>query len=319
MTDYFLIADIGGTNARFAVYNRVTGNISNMNNYLTTAYDNICDAIKNYIYETGLIIRGGCIAIACPVQDDFVEMTNHSWNFSKSKLKQQLSFDDLYIINDFVAASIAVPYLSQKDYIQIGGNKAIPWGPVAVFGAGTGLGTAYLVHEGGRWISLPGEGGHCDLPVKGQKEIALLTHLSANNRHVSAEDILSGRGLVNLYQTIGEIENIKLPFLTPSDITLKAVNHKCPYCTQALNLFCILLGRFAGNLALSVSAVGGVYIAGGIVPRFLGFLLQSGFRLAFEDKGRFRNFLQKIPVYLIVNNHLGLIGAGQYIKDKSSY
>ncbi len=167
--------------------------------------------------------------------------------------------------------------------------------PIAIYGAGTGLGVAHLVHTGEQWLSLPGEGGHVDFAANSEEEDAVLQVMRAELGHVSAERLLSGPGLVNIYRGLVKSDGREPQAFEPKDITERALAGECLDCRRTLSLFCVLMGRFAGNLALNMGTFGGVYIAGGIVPRFQEFFIGSGFRVAFEDKGRFKSYLKDIP------------------------
>ncbi|WP_034916236.1 MULTISPECIES: glucokinase [Erwinia] len=315
MTKYALVGDVGGTNARLALCDVESGAISQAKTFSTADYDSLEAVIRFYLDEQKQDITDGCIAIACPITDDWVEMTNHDWAFSSSKMKANLGFEHLEIINDFTAVSMAIPMLSEQDVMQFGGSAAVKDKPVAVYGAGTGLGVAHLVHVDQRWVSLPGEGGHVDLAANSEEEDLILEVLRAELGHVSAERVLSGAGLVNLYRAIVKSDNRVPENLKPKDVSARALDDSCTDCRRALAMFCVIMGRFGGNLALTLGTFGGVYIAGGIVPRFLEFFKASGFRAAFEDKGRFRDYVQGIPVYLITHDQPGLLGAGAHLRQ----
>ncbi len=312
---FALVGDIGGTNARLALCDMQTGALSAAKTYPAAEYESLESVIRDYCASSSERIDQACIAIACPVTGDWVAMTNHHWEFSKSELKANLGFSALEVINDFTAVSMAIPALGAEDYLQIGGGEAQANKPAAVYGAGTGLGVAQLIHAGGLWHSLPGEGGHVDLPSATPEEDGLLAHLRAKWGHVSAERCLSGQGLVNIYDFIATDAGNSPLALSPQEITERALARSCKDCERTLQLFCVLMGRFGGNLALTSGAFGGVFIAGGIVPRFKEFFLKSGFRTAFEDKGRFKAYLQAIPVFLITHNEPGLLGAGTYLRQ----
>lgn len=316
---FALVGDIGGTNARLALCDLQTGALSEAKTYSGAEYDSLEAVIRDYCSNSSESINTACIAIACPVTEDWVSMTNHTWEFSISELKANLGFEALEVINDFTAVSLAIPVLPIDECLQIGGGEPQANKPVAVYGAGTGLGVAQLIHGGGLWHSIPGEGGHVDLPTCTPEEDALLVHLREKFGRVSAERCLSGQGLVNIYQFIATYAGNQPQGLEPKQITEQALNHTCKDCERTLQLFCVLMGRFGGNLALTTGAFGGVYIAGGIVPRFKEFFLKSGFRAAFEDKGRFKDYLQQIPVYLISGNEPGLLGAGTYLRQTLGY
>ncbi len=315
MTTYALVGDIGGTNARLALCDIETGQLSAVEFYPCAHYASLEIVIRQYLQQQDCDVNDGCIAIACPVTDDIIRMTNHSWCFSVNQMKTSLGWERFEVINDFTAVSLAIPVLQTNDVIQIGGKQPQAKRPIAVYGAGTGLGVAHLIHTGNQWISLPGEGGHVDFAPDSEEEDHLLNVLRKEYGHVSAERVLSGPGLVNIYRSLQKLNNQSVEDLTPSDISDRALNGNCPICKQALELFCRALGRFGGNLALNISAFGGVYIAGGIVPRFLEFFQTSGFRQGFENKGRFTHYLRDIPVYLITHDKPGLLGAGSYIRQ----
>jgi glucokinase len=210
---------------------------------------------------------------------------------------------------------MAIPMLSEQEVIQFGGRAPVEGKPIAIYGAGTGLGVSHLVHVDKRWISLPGEGGHVDFAPNSEEEGEILEVLRAEIGHVSAERVLSGAGLVNLYRAIVKSDEREPENLKPKDVTERALKDTCIDCRRALSLFCVIMGRFGGNLALNLGTFGGVYIAGGIVPRFLDFFKASGFRAAFEDKGRFRDYLVDIPVYMITHDQPGLLGAGAHLRQ----
>lgn len=315
MTKYALVGDVGGTNARLALCETETGAISQSKTFSTADYASLEAVIRFYLEEQKQEIVDGCIAIACPITDDWVEMTNHDWAFSTSKMKANLGFEHLEIINDFTAVSMAIPMLSEQDVMQFGGKSAVKDKPVAVYGAGTGLGVAHLVHVDKRWVSLPGEGGHVDFAANSEEEDMILEVLREELGHVSAERILSGAGLVNLYRAMVKSDGRVPENLKPKDVSQRALDDSCTDCRRALAMFCVIMGRFGGNLALNLGTFGGVYIAGGIVPRFLEFFKASGFRAAFEDKGRFKDYVQNIPVFLITHDQPGLLGAGAHLRQ----
>ncbi|CNE09370.1 glucokinase [Yersinia nurmii] len=316
MTTYALVGDVGGTNARLALCAVATGEISQAKTYSGLEFESLEAVISQYLAEHSAAVEDACIAIACPITGDWVAMTNHTWAFSIAEMQKNLGLSKLEIINDFTAVSMAIPMLSTQDVIQFGGKDKQPGKPVAVYGAGTGLGVAHLVHVDRRWLSLPGEGGHVDFAPNSEEEDRILAVLRKELGHVSVERVLSGPGLVNLYRGI-VISDHRVPEnLAPKDVTERAMADSCTDCRRALSLFCVIMGRFGGNLALNLSTFGGVYIAGGIVPRFMEFFKASGFRGAFEDKGRFKDFLVDIPVYMITHQQPGLLGAGAYLRQK---
>lgn len=310
-----LVGDVGGTNARLALCELSTGSITLPKTYSGLEHPSLEAVIRLYLAEHQVPVSEACIAIACPVNGDWVAMTNHSWEFSIAQMQADLGLARLLVINDFTAVSMAVPVLGEDDRIQLGGGQAQAGKPVAIYGAGTGLGVAHLVQAAGQWLSLPGEGGHTDFAANTEEEDAVLQVMRAELGHVSAERFLSGPGLVNLYRGLVKSDGREPAELAPKDITERALAGSCLDCRRTLSLFCVLMGRFAGNLALNMGTFGGVYIAGGIVPRFQAFFLASGFRVAFEDKGRFKPYLKEIPVFLITHQGPGLLGAGAYLRQ----
>ena len=315
MASYALVGDVGGTNARLALCAMNSGEISQAKTYSGLDYPSLEAVIRVYLEEHNTQVEDACIAIACPIKGDWVAMTNHTWEFSIAEMKQNLGLKHLEIINDFTAVSMAIPVLADSDKLQFGGAAAQEGKPVAVYGAGTGLGVAHLVKAADQWLSLPGEGGHVDFAPNSEEEDDVLYALRAELGHVSAERLLSGPGLVNLYRGLVLADERIPEALQPKDVTERALADSCTDCRRALSLFCVLMGRFGGNLALNMGTFGGVYIAGGIVPRFLEFFKSSGFRVAFEDKGRFQGYLKDIPVFLITHEHPGLLGSGAYLRQ----
>lgn len=315
MNKYSLVGDVGGTNARLALCSLDSGKISHARTFSGLEFDSLEAVIIHYLAEEKQPIEDACIAIACPITGDWVAMTNHTWAFSIEEMKKNLGLKHLEVINDFTAVSMAIPMLGAGDVLQFGGQAALEGKPVAVYGAGTGLGVAHLIHVDKRWLSLPGEGGHVDFAPNSEEEDSILEVLRDELGHVSAERILSGPGLVNLYRAIVKSDHRLPENLAPKDITERALADTCIDSRRALSLFCVIMGRFGGNLALTMGTFGGVYIAGGIVPRFLDFFRASGFRGAFEDKGRFKDYLQDIPVFLITHDQPGLLGAGAHLRQ----
>ncbi len=314
-----LVGDIGGTNARFALVDLDSGDISQIKIYSGLDFPTLEDCAKQYLTDVSQEVEHACIAIACPITGDWVQMTNHTWKFSIKEMKESMGLKTLDIINDFTAVSMAIPALKPDDMIKIGGEEPIVGKPIAIYGAGTGLGVAHLVNHNGVWLPLPGEGGHVDFAPHTEEEDKVLFQLRKMFNHVSFERVLSGPGLVNIYNAIVRSEDREPENYMPKDITAKAINNTDDDCVRTFRMFCHLMGRFGGNLALSMGTFGGVYIAGGIVPRFVEAFQASGFRKAFEEKGRFDKYLAKIPVYVVTYNAVGLLGSGAYLRQDLGY
>lgn len=305
-----LVADIGGTNARFALETTPL-HIEEVRILPCNDYNTLTDAVRAYLAQVGLPeIRHCAIAIANPVVGDWVQMTNHHWAFSIETTRQALRLDTLLLLNDFTAQALALPHLPAEDLVQVGGGPALPDMPVAVLGPGTGLGVSGLIpHPGGHYAALAGEGGHVSFAPFDDTEIFLWQYAKQKYGHVSAERFLSGAGLSLIYEGLAAREHISRPKLSAADITERALSGHSPMCRLALDIFCAMLGTVASNLALTLGARGGVYLCGGIVPRFIDYFHSSPFRNRFENKGRFDAYLAAIPVFVVLNKYPGLPGA----------
>ncbi|MCV2370621.1 glucokinase [Roseateles oligotrophus] len=297
-----LLGDVGGTNARFAWASEAGAEIGDIVSYRCADQVSLHAAITRYLGELGKPSPSACaIGIANPIVGDVVQMTNHHWSFSIAQLKRELAVQRLAVVNDFTALALSLPALRAEQMHQIGGGESVAGEALAVLGAGTGLGVAGLLAVGGgRYAPIAGEGGHATLAAVEDDEIALTAWLKARFGHASAERALSGPGLVNLYQASAQFAGRSGELLiTPAQVTAAARDQRDPDCLAALDLFFRLLGSFAGNLALTHGARGGVYVGGGIVPRLLPELRASRFRERFEAKGRFSNYLAGVPTFVI--------------------
>ena len=297
-----LIADIGGTNARFAL---LVGQDPRDEIVLKCAdYPDFVSAVEHYLGQVGaadpeLRPREGAVAIAGPITGDHIRMTNHVWEFSASRVRAQLGLTRLIFLNDFTALAMALRHLPDHELEPIGGGRPVAGAPIALIGPGTGLGVSGLIPSGPHWIPLQGEGGHATLSVMNEREMAVLRQLHQRFSHVSAERVLSGPGLVNLYEAISVLERKVADTLTPQEITRRAKESSCARCVETVNMFCALFGTMAGNLVLTLGAVGGLYIGGGVISHLGRMFLHSPFRDRFEDKGRYADYLSAVPVYLI--------------------
>jgi len=314
-----VVADIGGTNIRLAIVDENT-KLTQIESYQCRDFESLADVLKHYfkvkkISDTSI---NTCLAIACPVENDQVIMTNMSWVFSQRELKSALNLNNLWLINDYTAIAHAIPLLNQSQKIKVGNGKAVPNTPIAVCGPGTGLGVANLVNVDNKWVCLSGEGGHGDFAPVNEEQVKILQFLFTKYHHVSYEQLLSGLGLEQIYQALHHINNREFTPLSAQDISQKALDNSCELCVTTLQHFCKILGSFAGNLALTGGCFGGVYIAGGIVPRFIEFFEKSGFRKCFEQKGRFSDYNQNIPTFVITESQPGMLGASAYLSQQLS-
>jgi glucokinase len=304
-----LIGDIGGTHARFAL-TAGDGMVESIAVLTCDDFPDLFSAIEAYLQQTRphTAPTHGALAVACPVSGDSVTMTNRDWSFSTDALRRRLGFDTLSIVNDFLAVAAAVPELREDDRLQVGGGTAAANAPITMLGPGTGLGVAALVPHSRGWIPLATEGGHVTLAAANDYEADILAGLRRRFGHVSAERALSGPGLVNLYEAIADINGRKPARLSPEEVTEHGLARVDSSCVEAVDLFCDFLGTVASDLALSLGARGGVYIAGGIVPALGDAFIRSGFRSRFEEKGRFSDYLAAVPTLVIVSPHPALLG-----------
>ncbi|WP_028867096.1 glucokinase [Psychromonas arctica] len=311
-----VVADVGGTNIRLAVLDIANGEMSKVREYPCAQFITLESALVQYFATLSDPVSHLCVGIACPVEDDLVSMTNLSWQFSKSELQQKLALKTLYVINDYTAISLAVPFVEDKQKIQIGGGVEVTNAVKAIFGPGTGLGVSHLIKHDQKWVSLDGEGGHTSFAPNTSQQADVLLLLQGQFGHVSNERLLSGQGLVNIYHALCRLAGKQPEFFEPAEITKSALADECEIAVQTLTLFCQAMGGFAGNLALNLDCKGGVYIAGGIVPRFIDFFQNSEFRTFFEAKGRFSKYLKTVPTYLITHENPGLLGAAVYLRQE---
>ncbi|MCW7538890.1 glucokinase [Aquabacterium sp. A7-Y] len=307
-----LVGDIGGTNARFAWIESPGAAPSDVRAYAAAEYPSLIEAMRHYLREAGKPVPPWCaIGIANPVTGDHVKMTNHDWSFSISALRRELGLERFLVLNDFTALALALPGLGPQDLRQLGGAPPVPQAPLGLVGPGTGLGVSGLLPAapGRPPIPLTGEGGHVTLAPADDHEARIVDQLRQRFGHASAERAVSGPGLVNLYQAVCTLQEVAPRPLDAADISLAAVRGDDAQCVEALELMCSFLGNVAGNLALTVGARGGVYIGGGIVPKLGDWFERSKFRSRFEDKGRFRSYLQPVPVFVVHARHPALSGA----------
>ena len=304
-----LVADVGGTNARFALEVSPL-ELEHIETLPTKDYDSLHAAIRAYLEKAGQpLIKHAAIAIANPIIGDWVQMTNHHWSFSIETTRQSLGLETLILLNDFTAQALAITQTKREDLVQVGGKELVENAPKAVIGPGTGLGVSGLVPSKAGWVPLSGEGGHVSFPPFDDAEVMIWQYAKKKYGHVSAERFLSGSGLTLIYEALAVKEGLKPKKLTPAEISENALSGSSPLCRLTLDMFCAMLGTVASNLALTLGASGGVYLCGGIIPRFIDYFKSSPFRNRFENKGRFDAYLASIPVYVVLSKFPGLIGS----------
>ena len=308
-----LVGDIGGTNARFALLGE-DGVPESPIVFRTGDHATLVSAVRAFLdARDAPRVDAAAIAVANPVTGDVAKLTNNDWSFSISATRDALGLDALHVVNDFTALALSVPYLPPGELAQVGGGRAEPRHAIAVLGPGTGLGVSGLVPCADRWSALAGEGGHVSFAPQDARERELLAALSARFGHVSFERLLSGPGLVNVATALRAIDGLEPAAMTPAEITARGLANEDPTCVETLELFCRTLGACAGDLVLSLGAEGGCYVGGGIVPRLGERFAASGFRAAFEAKGRLAPYLKRVPTFVIHSPWPALVGAARLL------
>lgn len=311
-----LVADIGGTHARFALVEN--GEVLHPVVLRCADYQGPAAAAKAFLSANSPagVPRRAAFAVASAITGDQVEMTNSPWRFSIETTRAALGLERLEVVNDFTAVALSVRHLAPEHRVAVGGGEALAAMPVAVLGPGTGLGVSALIPDGkGGWIALATEGGHATMAAATEREAEILGWLRRRFDHVSAERVLSGQGLVNLYQAIAALSGRQAVFSTPDVITQRGLDGSCAISRETVATFFAMMGTVAGNLALSLGAKGGVFIAGGILPRMADAFQGSGFRARFEEHGRFQPYLAAIPTWLITHPLPAFIGLAALTRD----
>ena len=321
----WLVADIGGTHARFGLVSALGGPVERIISMRCADYAGPDAALRAYL--TGLAQSAGgsvvpsalALALAAPVDGDEIALTNSHWRISRSALRA--AFDDVPVrlLNDFEALALAVPSLDAADLLPLGEGALDTRLPVAVIGPGTGLGVAACIPAREGWIALPTEGGHATLAATDEVEADWLRRAGQLHPHVSAERLLSGSGLPLLYRVVADSAGLPHdPRHDAAAITDLGVRQADRGCTLAVDAFCALLGSFAGSAALTLGARGGVLLAGGLAQALAAALPASRFRERFEAKGRFRDYLARVHTCLLVGQHASLRGAAQALRGAAA-
>lgn len=317
MTAEALLADIGGTNVRLATLT-ADGRITNVESWLTALYPDFGSAVRAYSALTGLAlpVRAASVCAAGPVMGERIDLTNCSWNVSRSGIAEATGAASVALVNDFAAVAHAVPGLGASDAVQVGGDVPLAGAPKVALGPGTGLGVASVVPDGrGGWVAAPGEGGHVDLAPTNDREIAVVYQLLREFGRVSVERVLSGPGLETLYLALASLDGVRFNAKPMAhDIAKAAFAKSDPVAIEAVALFTGWLGSVAGNLALTLGARGGVYIAGGIVAQWGDKFDATLFRRRFEAKGRMKSFLAPIPCYVVTAKDLAFRGLAAIVR-----
>jgi glucokinase len=326
-----LLADIGGTHARFALADPAAthpllGDTGAA--YPVERFPSLADAARHYLEHSeavadGASVRSAVMAVAGPVRDGQARMTNHPWVVSAERLGNALGFADVALVNDFVAQAMAIRQFRDGDVHPIGGPAPPPSTPPGrgttsvIVGAGTGLGVGVLVANGARWLALATEAGHTSFAPGTPQEIGILEQLSREFGRVSNERLASGAGLVNLHRALGALAGEDPGNPAPEDVTAGAAAGD-RRCEHAVDAFCAIFGAIAGDLVLAYGAWHGAYLSGGLVPPLLPALRRSGFRQRFEGKGRYAPAMAAVPTLAVVHPQPGLLGAAVIAADRAA-
>jgi glucokinase len=317
MDESFLVADIGGTNARFGLAHHAGSEVivEKVGKFRAEDFETLDAAARAYLDSVKAEPHRGCFAVAGPVTDEQVEFTNSPWVLHIERFKTALSMRQFRVVNDFEALATGVGSLKEKDFLQIKPGAGDPNAPVIVMGPGTGLGQALIVPCGDRSRIVPTEGGHVAFAPRSDQEIALMRFIMRDHNRVSVERILSGMGIVNIYKAFCEIEGVPCAFRQAGDITAAAIAGNDTPSVSAVGLFCSLLGRVSGDAVLGTGSRGGVVLGGGILPKIRDIFVKSDFVERFLDKGRMRYYVEDVPVRLIITDGAALLGAAAMAKE----
>lgn len=315
-----LIGDIGGTNARFALADPDGPGFSNELTLHCEDYDTVAEGIADFLSRSGDIVPGViCLAAAGPVLDNSVQLTNNHWVIDGQALQQRFPSASIRLLNDFEAIAYSIPMLGDNDTASVG---VVPSGldkssefTLGVLGPGTGLGIGGLLHRNNGFYPIIGEGSHAGFAPETRVQFKVLKQLRQRFERVSEERLVSGPGLENIYWALQKIHGEKTTKITAAEIFSRVLANEDVIAAESVQLFYEALGQIAGNLALKLGAYDGIYLAGGIVKRYPDLLKASSFRSGFENKGRHRPLLERIPTILILHPQPGLLGASTCARE----
>ncbi|WP_425416531.1 glucokinase [Oricola indica] len=310
-----LIADIGGTNARFAIVIDSNAEPKRFEPIKTADYPTLDAAIQQVVLDkTSILPKSAVLAVAGPTDGDEIDLTNCHWIVRPKRLIAELGFSDVMVMNDYEAQALAVVALDAEFLEPIGGGERITHANRVVIGPGTGLGVAGIVHGSNTWIPVAGEGGHVDLGPRTERDYEIFPHLETIGGRVSGEQILCGRGLVNLYKAIAQADGRPVVFSRPEEITAASFDGSDTVAVETVQLFIEYLARVAGDMALVFMARGGIYLTGGITHKILPVIDADRFRAAFDNKEPHRNLLEQTPVFVITHDQAPLEGLSAYAR-----
>ncbi|MBD8686221.1 MULTISPECIES: glucokinase [unclassified Rhizobium] len=315
-----LIGDIGGTNARFSIVPDATSEPTQLTSVKTADFKTIDEAIRSAVLDhTSLLPVSAILAVAGPIETDEIPLTNCDWVVKPKEMLANLGLKDVIVINDFEAQALAIATLGSDDRETIGPQRPDMIASRVVLGPGTGLGVAGLVHARNMWFPVPGEGGHVDIGPRSARDYQVFPHLDTIEGRIAGEQILCGRGLVNLYRAICLADGVTPVFSDPADVTAKGLSGEDRQAQETLSLFSTYLGRIAGDMALIFMARGGVYLAGGISQKIIPALRLPEFRAAFEDKAPHKALMRSIPTHVVTHPQAALAGLSAYARTPSDF
>jgi glucokinase len=315
-----LIGDIGGTNARFALVVDAYAEPKIFPTVQTADFKTIDDAIQlSVLDKTSIQPVSAVFAVAGPVEGEEIDLTNCDWVVRPRQMEKTLGLYDVIVLNDFEAQALAVVALDEEHIEKIGGGKGDENASRVVLGPGTGLGVAGLVHARHTWIPVPGEGGHVDVGPQNERDYETFPNMEKIEGRLSAEQLLCGRGLVNIYRAICKTDGKPVRFSTPADITSAALEKSDEVATETLKVFMTVLGRIAGDLALVFMSRGGVFLTGGIAQKIVPLLKDGTFRAAFENKAPHSALVSDIPVYVITHPLAALTGLAAFARTPTRF
>jgi glucokinase len=310
-----LLADIGATHARFALES-APGVFRSVSVLKCDDFSGILPMLQSYLAEhTGVRLNHAAFALANPISGDMIRMTNRAWEFSTDEVRRALGLSTLLIVNDFTALAMSLPRLTGDDLMQVGGGTAIANAVIGVLGPGTGLGVSGLIPTADGFVTLGSEGGHANFGPADDREFYILQYAWKLWPHVSYERLVSGPGLEVIHRALAQRNGVNAPQRTAQEILEHGLNDSEPLCLEVLEVFCGMLGGVAANVAVTLGAVGGIFIGGGIVPRMGEWFASSPFRARFEAKGRFSSYLAQIPTNIIVTPNPAFYGVATILSE----
>lgn len=324
--EWALVADIGGTNVRFALADPVGGAIREVRKFRVADFETLAEAARAYLAATGARPKSACFAVAAPVgaidaergagTDTEIALTNSRWKFRPAEIKRALGLDRFLPVNDFYALASSVHHLTADYFHPVKDGAGDPSAPTLVIGPGTGFGQALIAPFGDRWRVISTEGGHVSFAAQSDDEIAILNYIARDHHHVAVENVLSGGGIVAIYGALCALAGTPRPALPAEAITVAAIGGEDEIAVKTVNLFCAILGRVAGDAVLATGARGGVVLGGGILPIIREVFLNSAFIVRFVDKGRMANYVKATPVRMIVKDGAALVGAAAALNER---